>query len=256
MKRIDKIKYTNKFIKFIHLVHLLNFLPKKDLNNKFDINKTVKQYDKLIVLASGPSAKKCNLNTNSLFITTNSSYLILNEKNSFIHIIKDLGYLYKFLMFGLKYRPKAVIIDINTHSNGKGMGATSIKLVNKFLGRIKYNYPVLVTDNENIISINKKNYRNSVTDFLIKNSLSTWNSNSGELIYKYGLWLSVLNSKEMLVYGIDAGEGGNRHFDGRSTANNHVAFRDENKKRMGDFFETCQKKFSHIYNYSNFKNNV
>lgn len=256
MKRIDKIKYTNKYIKFIHLIHLLNFLPKKKITNEFDINKVAHEYDKIIVLASGPSAKQCETNDKALFITTNSSYLILNEKNSFIHIIKDLGYLYKFLIFGLKFKPKAVIIDINTHSNGKGMGATSIKLVNKYLGKITFNYPVLVTDNENIITLNKKNYRNEMINFLIKNSLSTWRSNSGELIYMYGIWLSSINSKQMLVYGIDAGEGGNKHFDGRTTANNHVAFRDENKKRMGEFFNMCQEKFSHIFNYSFFKNNT
>lgn len=256
MKTIDKIKYTNKYIKFIYLIYLLNFLHKKKINDKFDINKVVNEHLKIIALASGPSAKQCEIDENVLFITTNSSYLILNEKNSFIHIIKDLGYLYKFLIFGLKYKPKAVIIDINTHSKGKGMGSTSIKLVNKYLGRIKFNYPVLVTDNEKIITLNNKNYRNEMIDFLVKNSLSTWHSNSGELIYRYSLWLSVLNSKEMLVYGIDAGEGGNKHFDGRTTANNHVAFRDENKKRMGEFFETCQQKYSHIYNHSYFKNNV
>ena len=258
MTTFDKIKYTNKYIKFIHLIHLLHLIPKRKVKDyQFDIHETTRQYDNIKVLASGPSANKCKLSKNSLYITTNSSYLKLDKSSAFIHIIKDIGYLHKFLLFGLKYKPKLLILDVNTHSNGQGMGAKSIKLINTFLERRKYDYPVVVTDNENILKINKRTYRNNITDFLKKESLPTWHSNSGELIYRYGLWLSVVNNIPQLdIYGIDAGEGGNIHFDGRTTANNHVAFRDKNKIKMGDFFELCQSKFNHIKNYSHFKNNT
>jgi hypothetical protein len=258
MTILDKIKYTNKYIKFIHLIHFLNILPKRKLEEKeFDIHQIVKKYDNIKVLASGPSANQCKLSKNSLYITTNSSYLKLDKSSAFIHIIKDLGYLHKFFMFGLKFKPKILILDVNTHSNGQGMGATSIKLINRFLERRKYDYPVAVTDNENILKVNKKSYRKDLSDFMAKHKISRKGSNSGELIYAYGVWLTVVNQIETLeVYGIDAGEGGQVHFDGRTTAKNHVAFRDKNKKSMGDFFEQCQSKFDHIKNYSYFKNNT
>ena len=258
MKTFDKIKYTNKYIKSIHLIHLLRLIPKHKIKDyHFDIHKTTRQYDNIKVLASGPSANKCRLSNDSLYITTNSSYLKLDKSSAFIHVIKDLGYMYKFLLFGLKYKPKVLILDVNTHSNGQGMGATSIKLINTFLERRTYDYPVVVTDNENILKINKKNYRNDLSEFMSKHKISRKGSNSGELIYAYGLWLSVINQiKTLEIYGIDAGEGGHVHFDGRSTAKNHVAFRDKQKKAMAEFFEECQSKFNRIKNYSHFKNNA
>ena len=258
MTIFDKVKYTNKYIKFIHLILLLNLIPKRKVKDcQFDIHETTRQYDNIKVLASGPSVNKCRLSKDSLYITTNSSYLKLDKSSAFIHIIKDLGYLHKFLLFGLKFEPKVLILDVNTHSDGQGMGATSIKLINKFLERRKYNYPVVVTDNENILKINKKNYRNDLSEFMANHKISRKGSNSGELIYAYGVWLSVVNQiKTLEIYGIDAGEGGQVHFDGRTTAKNHVAFRDKNKQSMGDFFELCQTKFNHIKNYSHFKNNT
>ena len=258
MTTFDKIKYTNKYVRLVKFIFLLKIYPKYLMDvNSFKLHELVRKFNKLIVIASGPSAKKLQLDSNSLCITTNSSYLILDENSNFIHIIKDLNYLRKFLMFGLKYKPVAVIIDVNTHSNGKGLGAKAIKLVNKYYGRRKYDYPVVVTDNENILKINKKNYRNDLSEFMAKHKISRKGSNSGELIYAYGVWLSFLNQiKTLEIYGIDAGEGGQVHFDGRTTAKNHVAFRDKQKKAMGDFFEECQSKFNHIKNYSNFKNNT
>lgn len=231
-------------------------MPTKNISDEFELHEHVQDKERLVALASGPSANKCNLDKNSLYITTNSSYLILNKDISFIHIIKDLGYLYKFLIFGLKFKPLAVIIDVNTHSNGQGFGSKSVKLLNKYFGKVKYDYPVVITDNENILKLNKKDYRNEMTSFFTHNDIVRHGSNSGELIYSYGVWLSAVNNiAKFDVYGIDAGEGGNKHFDGRTTANNHVAFRDENKSKMGEFFDQCQNKYSHIINHSYFKNN-
>ncbi|GGE32442.1 hypothetical protein [Psychroflexus planctonicus] len=256
MNFFDKLFYTNKYIKSIHLKFFLLFFKTKKLDSNFDLSEEIKKSKSLVVLASGPSAKKYRHEKDDLIITTNSSYLMLHKHARFIHIIKDLGYLHKFLMFGLKFKPLAVIIDINTHSNGKGFGAHSIKLLKSYLGRRYYSFPVIITDNENLFTENRVNYGNQMSDFFEINKIKRSASNSGELIYAYGVWLSSQENRTMKVFGIDAGEGGNKHFDGRSTASNHVAFRDHNKKRMSDFFGECQNKYSHIFNYSFFKNNT
>lgn len=258
MRFFDIIKYTNKYSRFNKYLFLVLNLFKKDKIIDQDLLEICSDYVKIAGLAAGPSLNKCKIDKETLYITTNSSYLYLKKDTNFVHFIKDVSYLQKFLLFGLKYKPKLVVIEIFTHSNGCGLGKLSIELVKKYLGKRKFKFPVVVSNNENLISVNSKNYYTKRIKFINDNKLINPDSNSGLMIYGYCVWLtSIISSiKTCEIYGLDAGEGGEQYFNGRNTMSNHVAMRDENKYNMGVFIENSQNKFSFIKNYSYFKNNI
>lgn len=258
MRFIDAVLYTNKYSRINkYLFFFLNSFKNKKVINK-DLLKICKSYSKIAGLASGPSLNKCKVNNETLYLTTNSSYLYLKDMANFVHVIKDLSYLQKFLLFGLKYKPELVVIEIPTNNNGKGFGRFSIDFVKKYLGKRKFKYPIVITNNENLVSINPQNYYEKRMKFMSSNDLSNPGSNSGLMIYGYCLWLtSIVSSiKVCEIYGLDAGEGGEQYFNGKKTESNHVAMRDENKYNMGLFIENSQNKFSFIKNYSYFKSNI
>lgn len=258
MTFLDKILYTNKFSKINnYLLLLLRLFRKKNIVNA-ELIDICKEFTKIGVLASGPSLNKCMINEQTIYFTTNSSYLYFKKKINFIHFIKDINYLKKFLLFGLKYKPNLVIIEIFTHSKGKGSGKLSLEVVKKYLGKRNFKFPIIVTNNENLININSKNYYNNKISFLNLNNLKNPDSNSGLMIYSTAIWITsiVLNIKECEIYGLDAGEGGEKYYNGLKTLSNHVAMRDENKDKMGFFIENSQSKFTFIKNFSYFKNNI
>jgi hypothetical protein len=258
MRFIDTIKYTNKYSRINkYLFFVLNLLKISKIIDK-DLLEISKGYTKIAGLASGPSLNKCIIDNETLYLTTNSSYLYLKEDTDFVHFIKDVSYLQKFLIFGLKYKPKLVVIEIFTHTNGSGLGELSIKLVEKYLGKRKFKFPIVISNIENLISLNPKSYYMKRIKFMSDNNLLNPDSNSGLMIYGYCIWLtSIISSiKECEIYGLDAGEGGERYFNGRHTMPNHVAMRDENKYKMGVFIEDSQNKFPFIKNYSYFKGTV
>lgn len=257
MNLISKIKFTD-YLPYIHfLIFFLRIKKRKHIESD-DITSIVSQFDFISILGSGPSLNNCEIFSNTIYFTTNSSYLYLNKETSFIHFIKDYGYLKKFLMFGLKYDPKLVVIEIYTHSDGQGFGRKSLELLNMFFGRIKFKYPVVISNNENLIKINSENYYNLRVNWLANFNIKNPDSNSGLMLYGYGLWLSNLKMKNMIlnIYGLDAGEGGKKYYNNLKTPKNHVAMRDKNKIEMGDFIDNCYKKFNNINNYSYFKNNI
>ncbi len=257
MRFIDRLKYTNKYSRLnSYFLKMLLLLNKQKLKTG-SMTEICSKYLKIVGLGSGPSLNLCELDERNLYLTTNSSYLYLNYKMNFIHFIKDLNYLKKFLLFGLKYKPKLVVIEIYTHSIGCGLGKLSIEVVEKYFGKRKFDFPVIVTNNENLFSLNSKNYYNNRIDFIKENQLNNPDTNSGLMIYGYSVWLTskIESIKECDIYGLDAGEGGKKYFNGVNTLPNHVAMRDENKKHMGSFINECQNIFSFINNYSYFQNN-
>lgn len=122
----------------------------------------------------------------------------------------------------------------------------------------KYDFPIVITNNENLFALNSKNYYSMRIDFMNKFNINNPDSNSGLMIYSYTVWLSSIfdNIKECQIFGLDAGEGGRKYFSGKSTLPNHVAMRDKNKQEMGDFILKCQEVFPIIKNYSYFHNNT
>ena len=258
MSFFDTIKYTNEYPHLAKLLPVYRLFKNKKITSA-SIKDFIKNYKNAAVLASGPSLNLCKPNKETLYITTNSSYLYLKGKFDFIHVIKDLGFLNKLLLFGLKYNPKLLIIEVPTHSNGQGFGKITLNVINKYLKKRKFNFPIVICNNENLAEINPKSYYNDRSNFTLE-KVGTQNpdSNSGLMIYAYGFWITETNSniKSCNIYGLDAGEGGKRYFNNLKTLPNHVAMRDQNKIEMGNFIEECQSKFSSIKNYSYFKNNV
>ena len=258
MSLINRIKYTNRYPHINKFLFFLKLLKKKEIKDR-SLSELVKEFDMVSVLCSGPSLNKCiNEQNKTLFVTTNSSYLFLKNNDKFVHIIRDFGYLKKFLFFGLKYKPLLVIIDIHTFENGKGLGGLCISYIKKYLGRVKLEYPVVITSSENNLPINMKNYSNDILEFMNSNKLKNPNNNSGLMIYGYGVWITsnFNNLTHCNIYGLDAGEGGQKYFNGSNTLPNHVAMRNKNKKEMKVFIENAQNKFPFIKNYSYFMNNV
>ncbi len=261
MQRWDKFKYTNYKVKFAKLIlPFLNVFPRKIKKNESCIYDLLKNYKTLNVIASGPSLRKLDLEKcteKEIFLTTNSSYLALKGKKPFVHLINDHGYLLKYLIFDLKYKPELIIILNFTSEKPSGLAGKILNETNNYLYRRKRKSPIVMINFYNLGVANNRNYLQQMQMFKSRLEVQSNYSNSGQVIYTLGAMLLANGYVEsMKVYGIDAGEGGTVHFDGRKTANNHSAFRDKNKKIMGDFFELCQTKFPEIKNYSYFKNNT
>jgi len=260
MSILEKFKFTNYKSKYAKLIlPLLSIFPNKIKNHGYCLYNFVKEYHKINVLASGPSLNKISLENEikEIYLTTNSSYLVLDGKKDFIHVINDHGYLIKFLLFGLKYKPKLVIIFIHTSKVPSGLSGKILSQINNFLYRVKKDYPIIISNPHDLGVCNNRNYWIEIKNLFNMLNTNIIISNSGFLIYVLSITIIEKHKKnEVNVYGIDAGEGGNKHYDGRPTSNNHVAFRDKNKEIMGDFFELCQTKYPTIKNYSYFKNNT
>jgi hypothetical protein len=259
---LNRLKYTNTYSKYTIRVFLplLKLKKRKDFKYASSIQDVIKNFENLTVLGSGPSLNKCNFNTTDLYITTNSSYLSLSNKHSFIHVIRDGGYLKQFLMFGLKYKPQLLIVEaLYTEkaplSHIANYGVLALK---NYLGKRKFDYPILITGGKPFTYFNFNNSYIKKNEFLKANALDWHDSNSGITIYSYAVWWANMyhHIKRVDVYGIDAGQGGEVYFDGQKTKSDHVAMKDLNKSKMAIFFTNCQTKYKFIQNYSYFKNNV
>ncbi len=259
---LERLKYTNTYSKYtIRLIlPFLNIRKRKRVDYALSVEDALKNFETLNVLGSGPSLNKCNFNKDELYVTTNASYLSLSNEHSFVHIIRDGGYLKQFLMFGLKYKPKLLIVESLytdkaplTHIANYGVQA-----LKKYLGRRKFDYPILITGGKPFPYLEFNDSYILKNQFLKNNNLQWHDSNSGITIYSYAIWWANIygHIKNVNVYGIDAGQGGEVYFNGQKTKSDHVAMKDLNKSKMGVFFDNCQTKYKFIQNYSYFKNNV
>jgi hypothetical protein len=261
MNKLDLFRYTGFKARvlepYLYLKKILCFFKKNyrcaGLEEFVNFGKRA---EKIVVVGAGPSSKKIEFDPSNLYITTNSSYLVLPDDATFIHVLNDLSYLRKYLVFGLKIPPKKVYIYapfINKNNFGYKVMQLSKELI-----KCTKDHVEIVSQSKNLYFY--ENRCKGIYEELerLNNSFDVKNhgGNSGLMILNFGLLLSKKLDKELHIYGLDAGEGGKVYFDGRKITNNHIAFRDEHKQMMGNFLEYITHELPNIYNHSYFKNNV
>jgi len=216
--------------------------------------KIAEKYKEIVVVASGPSAKNIKYDKNNLYITTNSSYLLLDQGMDFIHILNDLAYLSKFMAFGLKQKPLKVYIYA-PYTNKNNFGYKVMDNIKKYISN-NNNIEIVSQDANLEDQGNKVNIFNELNlmndEFSVKNP----GGNSGLMILNFALLLSTRLNKPISVYGLDAGEGGRVYADGRVTNKNHIAMRDKHKQIMGQYLEYLNSQNLNYKNYSYFKGNM
>lgn len=212
------------------------------------------QFDHLVVVASGPSARKLELSNSDFYACTNNSITIV-KKYRFFYFIQDkfivLRYLKRF--FNAPYwKGTFCIVNDNGYKGNKDVH----ELVSKYLKRYQR------TEKEYLISdINHEepfsSYYEEIKKFLKSEfDFEFVTLNSGFSLLLLSTYIAKVLNKPMKIYGLDYGEGGNEYFDG-GKIDEHCSYADANKNIMGEF---CRKLYRNenfsVENHSFFESNV
>jgi hypothetical protein len=255
MNFIQRFKYTNHLVRLLEVILPVSRWRNQSIKieDKYNIfnGLSEKVFSEIVILASGPSSKKVKFRPDALYITTNASYMMLPKDYSFIHLINDLGYLKKFIAFGLNAKPLVVVVDA-PYSAPKHNGFNLLKQLQHY-GIPKGFEVSFLTQQINYPDSNNIELSNSIERFYNQHSSKNPCNNSGLRILKLGLWLGNKLNIPVSLFGLDAGEGGQVYFDGRKTLPNHVAMRDKNKEEIGEYLDFINTNFNYFTNHSFYK---
>jgi len=258
MNFLETVLYLDTLVRITRPILFIKKIFKKGkckiFNDYENFLKIAENYKEIVVVASGPSAKNIKYDKNNLYITTNSSYLLLDQNVNFIHILNDLAYLSKFMAFGLKRKPLKVYIYA-PYKNKTNFGYKVMDNVKKYVSMTN-NIEIVSQDTNLEDQGNKINIFNELKLMNDKFSIKNPGGNSGLMILDFALLLSIRLNKPISVYGLDAGEGGRIYANGRVTNKNHIAMRDNHKQIMGQYLEYLNSQNLKYKNYSYFKGNM
>ena len=253
MQKLIKIFHYYYFL-FVFYLKLF-FIKKNKLTPKSltSLLKELTEYQKIIIVASGPSSEKLKVNKNDLYIVTNSAYKLVKDA-SFIYMVSDNHFVTKYLSKGLR---------------SQGLKGVLFRFSTKEFGHYKIYQRV-----ENYLKISKKKiFEILLSDFHSKysddtgfNTLESWTQshfnipfkqqNSGMLILLTGYFIAHSLKKDMEIYGIDAGVGGLKHFDNKGVIGDSV-FKDRVKVNIKNYLDKMYAQNEIIVkNYSNFNSNT
>lgn len=248
---IEKTKKSIKSKIYFLKIKFKSF-QKKNIKCEFlgldSFEKNLKNKDNIVVVCSGPSAKKLVSNKKDFYIVTNDSYKII-KNNNFLYYVND-GYFFRRFLANApfnKYHKHNIYFyrkEDNLHKISFLYFNTYIKLLN--------NKNFLISNFDNDIPYSQTNYKD-FTDTLKKYNIPLKIQNSGIFILLFGFYLAVKYQKKLKIYGLDLGIGGNVHFEkggivGKSITNERVKI--NTNIQLDIIYKTLGTRVS---NYSNFK---
>ena len=197
---------------------------------------------KIVVLCNGPSANLYVPTEDSLHLVTNSGNRLVANLD-FLYYVNDPLYIQRILAnhFFLNQGIEVVFYYTNTALHKAGL---DFLIKNISLLRRKHLY-FLSSELENTSSL--KNYNDFFT-FYKEKGLEIKIQNSGMLILLLGYYLAQKLKVPIELYGLDMGEGGKVHFDGKGVIGNSV-IEDRVKKNVKIYLDFMYKEYS-----SNFRN--
>ena len=221
-----------------------------------DIIKNLNQlnFDRLVVVASGPSARNVKLSDNCLYLCTNNSIDIV-KKQKFIYFIQDKYIVLRYLKF---FKPNAqwqgtfCLVNNNDFEGNKKVYEYVSKYLKKY-SRSKGEY--LISD------FNKTSLANTwfeeLNSFLEKEFDYKFESlNSGFSLLILSVYIAFILDKPLEVYGLDFGYGGKEYFDGKQINEKHCAYEKKNIIKMDKFIDRLYKnKKIKVKNYSFYRPN-
>jgi hypothetical protein len=206
---------------------------------------------KIVVVCSGPSAKKLEPTSDAFYLTTNESYKLV-KNYQFLYYVND-GYFFRRYLANspLCSNHKSSLFFYRKEDPLHGRG---FKYFKENLNLIKgSNY--LISDFESEIAFSNLNYKDFIST-LTKYKIPIKIQNSGIFLLLFGFYLSVKFDKELSIYGLDLGVGGNVHFEkgghvGKSITSDRVKINTE--KQLNTIYDLLKER---IHNHSNFNPKV
>ena len=246
VERIIDFSKRNFLLSYKKIVYKKKEIYSKDLE---DIVANYKYKDKIVVLCSGPSAKKLVKDDTTLYITTNNSFKLVRDLDYLIYL-NDPYYLRQNVYENIHQKKNQSFIfsffDEKRHRAQydffKEYGYL-IKSENKYIIDREYGGAISASNHE------------AFSDFLDRKNIDLQLWNSGIFILIFGYFLSITMDKPLEIYGLDLGVGGKIHFDKSTNVTNVITkgyVKVDVKKYLDIMYGDDQLAFS---NYSNFFGN-
>ncbi len=247
---------------YIHFYHLIKPFPEHvnstelDNSNFNNLNSLieyfdVEKYEKIVVVASGPSAQKLVPDKSCLYFCCNDAIKLVNETD-FIYMLQDPFYLMRYLKtFKGKQNWKGTVFWFFYSGSSKNMYDS---IVDYLMRKSRKRREFLITNNGNKPSA-KQIYEeiNSVLKDVFK--YEHYGVNSGFNTLVFAAVIAYIAGKPLEIFGLDAGVGGEKYFNKNSSLGLNIK-KDQTKLKIGEFLQAIQRSDLIFYNYSYFKGDI
>lgn len=251
MRKFSKIlmSYTYRFL----VAFKVFFSTKKEMQVEVQpIQLLLEKYswiNKVVVLCNGPSANLFKPSNDTLYLVTNSGSKLVKDLN-FIYYVNDPFYINKLLASDRFLKPSS---DVIFYYNNTDLHKKSLMYLSKNINLLRQHLlfflsPLLSN------SISQDNFKDFIS-FYEHRSLSVKVQNSGMFLLLFGYFLSYRFKVPIEIYGLDMGEGGKVHFDGKGIIGDSVIAK-RVKKNIRIYLDFIYKEYgekvkNHSYFYSN-----
>ncbi|MFD2939599.1 hypothetical protein [Flavobacterium notoginsengisoli] len=206
-------------------------------------------FNKIVVVASGPSAANILLEDDALYLCCNDSINIVKSKPH-VYVVHDPFYLTKYLK-SFKQTDKWFGTLFWIYNNNSKINYQSFDLTQSYItNRSRKKKEFLITNFDYCDSSKKLNSELIETlkdDF----DFSYQSINSGFNTLLIASVLAFKNNKELKIYGLDMGVGGDKYYNKKAFIGKSIKD-DVNRNIVSDFLSKLYKKNMKITNESNF----
>lgn len=229
---------------------MLDYEDYDSLDNLIDYFR-IADFKKIVVVASGPSAKKIVLEKDAIYFCCNDSINIVKSM-SHVYVVHDPFYLTIYLksfMPSEKWLGTAFwIMDNNSKINSNSLE----KVLQYILKKHRNKREFLITN----YKYNKSSgvLYNELIERLKEDFDFTYQSiNSGFNTLMLAAVLASKKDKPLEIYGLDMGIGGDQYYNKKAIIGKSISG-DHNKEIVKDFLNQLYKQKIKVYNASNFMN--
>ncbi|MAO38232.1 MAG: hypothetical protein CMP12_20455 [Zunongwangia sp.] len=207
----------------------------------------VENFEKVVAVASGPTAKNIEYNDKYLYFCTNNSIELVKNKVNYIYTVSDEFYLYKYLN---SFKEDQYWVStffyfyLNSASESK-KNDISKYLTNNSRSRKEF----LITNEKN--SFNSDKINSDIKEVFVKWKYNHFGVNSGFNNLVLSSIVANFANLPLVSYGLDMGEGGQYYFNKPSSLGRSIKG-DFSKAKVTEFLKVLNNEVT-FENNSNFK---
>ncbi|MCX2837500.1 hypothetical protein OQ279_04985 [Salinimicrobium sp. MT39] len=228
----------------------LDYSKFKDLSDLLDYME-IKEYRKIVVVASGPSASKIIFDKENIYFACNDSLRLVQDLPH-IYMLYDMFYLTRYLKTyegGNGWKGSIFWYNYNNPHSHK-----IYRLTRKYLQRYSREKREFLITNKSEEELQSLYYQ---AEILLQEAFDYrhYRVNSGFNTLVFAALLAYLESKPLEVYGLDMGIGGNKYFNKDSPLGRSVKSQ-KNRELVKLFLDKLYRSDVEVKNFSNFQGNV
>ena len=247
-----KIIESKFYLAKIYFKRLLFFFSNKAYAVQLvdDLLETYSAKKKIVVLCNGPSANLCEPKENALYLVTNSGKRLV-ENYDYLFYLNDPLYVQRVLSNPNFLDDHAPILFYYNHTE---LHKKNLNFLIRHIALLKKKkLYFLSSELKNVASL--KNFEQFIA-FYEEKSLKVKVQNSGMFILLFGYYMAQKLNLPLEIYGLDMGEGGKRHFDGKGIIGSSVT-EERIKKNVKLYLDFMYSEYSKkIQNHSYFNSNL